>query len=286
MIDVDDCLHFMRSLDDQCMDMTFADPPFNVGKRYNTYQDKQTDEAYLEWSKEWITELVRITKDSGAILIHNIPRWLVHYTGILNPIATFQHWIAWDSMGQPLGKTLIHAHSGILYYTKSSNFKFYEIRYPHSRCRECSALVKDYGGKKKQLHSFGPLLSDMWTDIHRIRHASQRSDHPCQLPVEILERLILMVTDKDDTVFDPFMGTGTTAIAAKRLDRKFVGVDIDAKYVKIANTKLEQTTSTENPSISSTGLDIRTVRHADWQTDTPVADNRQKLLFPPSGDTK
>jgi site-specific DNA-methyltransferase (adenine-specific) len=98
-------------------------------------------------------------------------------------------------------------------------------------------LLKDYGGKKDSLHPFGPLVSDSWVDIHRIKHNKYRDEHPCQLPIHLLERIVLMSTDENDIVFDPFVGTGTSALAAKRLGRRFIGVDIDDKYVNICREK-------------------------------------------------
>ena len=128
-----------------------------------------------------------------------------------------------------------------LFYAKNQQEnKFYEIRYPHRRCRKCGYLLKDYGGKKKILHPFGPLVSDVWSDIHRIRHNKHRDPHPCQLPIHLLERLILMSTDEGDIILDPFMGTGTTAIAAARLGRKVIGIDLDPQYVEITQRKLAQ----------------------------------------------
>ena len=90
-----------------------------------------------------------------------------------------------------MGKSLQPSHYGILYYVKDiKQTKFYELRYPHKRCRKCGYLLKDYGGKKQGLHPFGPLLSDVWTDIHRIKHNKYRDEHPCQLPIHLLERII------------------------------------------------------------------------------------------------
>jgi len=85
----------------------------------------------------------------------------------------------------------------------------------------------------------GTLLSDVWADIHRIRHKNRRDEHPCQLPEPLLERLILMTTDEKDIVLDPFIGAGTTASAAKRLGRNFIGIDIDPKYKLIIENKLK-----------------------------------------------
>jgi len=248
--------------------MTFADPPFNLGKRYNNYHDKKRIDEYLEWCRLWLKEMVRITKPTGSIFVHHIPKWLTYFAGFLNEIAYFRHWIVWDAMSSPLGKTLLPSHYGILWYTKEKRgFKFYDIRSAHPRCRNCGIVLQDYGGKKNKMHPYGPLISDVWKDIHRIKHKKRRDEHPCQLPIPLLERLILMTTDEGDIVLDPFVGTGTTAIAAKRLGRKYIAIDIDSKYVKIAREKLEnvQPTKINNVYVSIYLGKIITIRDKDWE---------------------
>lgn len=261
-----DCLDIMRNIPDNSIDVTFADPPFNLKKKYNSYYDEHEVEEYLSWCKKWLNEMVRITKPTGSIFVHNIPKWLVYFGSYLNEIAIFRHWIAWDAMGSPLGKTLLPNHYGILYYVKSDEFNFYDIRMVHKRCRVCNYVLQDYGGKKNQMHPFGPLVSDVWTNIHRIRHKIRRDEHPCQLPIHLLERLLLMSTEEGDIVLDPFIGTGTTAIAAKKLGRKFIGIDIDPKYAEITNRKLEQVEPTViNRCYVSIFLDnLMTIRDKDW----------------------
>jgi len=240
-----DCLEIMSNIEDNSVDMSFADPPFNLEKKYGSYKDQKPDTEYIDWCKKWLYEMVRITKPTGSIFVHNVPKWLTYYACILNDIAYFRHWIAWDAMSNPLGKTLLPAHYGVLFYTKEpKGYKFYEIRTPHKRCRVCDSYLKDYGGKKDQMHPFGALVSDVWTDIHRIRHSVRRDEHPCQLPIPILERIVLMSTDPGDIVLDPFLGTGTTAVSAKTLGRHFVGIDVDPEYVALANDKLERVEET------------------------------------------
>jgi site-specific DNA-methyltransferase (adenine-specific) len=239
-----DCLEVLREIPDNSVDVTFADPPFNLKKKYNSTKDSLDLQEYLHWCKLWINEMVRITKPTGSIFLHNIPKWLTYYTTILNESAQFKHWISWDAPTSPMGKSLQPSHYGILYYAKDTKQnKFYEIRYPHKRCRKCGYLYKDYGGKKGMLHPFGPLLSDVWTDIHRVKHNKYRDEHPCQLPIHLLERIILMSSDEGDVVLDPFSGTGTTAIAAKRLGRNYIGIELDSEYVRISQNKLRM----ENP---------------------------------------
>lgn len=261
-----DCLEIMSKIEDNSVDMCFADPPFNLEKKYSSYKDQKPVAEYLDWCKKWLSEMVRITKPTGSIFVHNVPKWLTYYACILNDIAYFRHWIAWDAMSNPLGKTLLPAHYGVLFYTKNpKGYKFYEIRTPHKRCRTCGSYIKDYGGKKDQMHAFGALVSDVWADIHRIRHSVRRDEHPCQLPIPLLERIVLMSTDPGDIVFDPFIGTGTTAIAAKTLGRHFVGIDLDQLYVSLANEKLEKAKETiyEGYFVSNFLGKIQSIRNID-----------------------
>ena len=263
-----DCLELFKNIPDNSIDVTFADPPFNLKKNYSSYSDSLKFQEYLDWCEKWILEMVRVTKPTGSIFLHNIPKWLTYYATYLNKCAYFKHWISWDAPTAPMGKSLQPAHYGILFYTKSlKNSKIYELRYPHKRDRKQGFLWKDYGGKKDLLHPFGPLVSDVWSDIHRIKHNTKRDTHPCQLPIHLLDRLLLMTTDENDIVLDPFSGTGTTAISAKRLGRNYIGFELDKTYVEISNEKLRNTKS--NFKIGKSWIsfylkEIVTIRNNDW----------------------
>jgi site-specific DNA-methyltransferase (adenine-specific) len=115
-------------------------------------------------------------------------------------------------------------------------------------------------------------VSDEWTDIHRVKHNKYRDEHPCQLPLHLLERIILMSTDAGDIVLDPFSGTGTTALAAKRLGRNFIGLELDEEYAQISESKLKQ----EKPDsklgevwVSFFLDEIVTIRNLDWDVLAP-----------------
>lgn len=168
-----------------------------------------------------------------------------------------------------MGKTLQPSYYGILFYAKKiKDLKFYEIRSPHKRDRKSNYLLKDYGGKKALLHPFGPLVSDVGTDIHRIKHGKFRDEHPCQLPLPLLERIILMSTDENDIVLDPFCGTGTTVIAAKHLGRNFIGFELDENYVNITKRKLSKikpNSKLGNVWVSFYLNQVITIRHKDWE---------------------
>jgi len=263
-----DCLELFKNIPDNSVDITFADPPFNLKKNYTSYGDSLEFQEYLDWCEKWISEMVRVTKPTGSIFLHNIPKWLTYYATYLNKFAHFKHWISWDAPTAPMGKSLQPSHYGILFYTKEpKGSKIYELRHPHKRDRKQGYLLKDYGGKKDGLHPFGPLISDVWTDIHRIKHNTKRDPHPCQLPIHLMDRIILMATDEGDIVLDPFSGTGTTAISAKRLGRRYIGFELDKKYVEISQKKLERTKPNYKIGESWVSFylnDIVTIRNSDW----------------------
>lgn len=263
-----DCIKLFKKIPDNSVDVTFADPPFNLKKSYSGYKDKLEVEEYLDWCETWIAEMIRVTKPTGSIFLHNIPKWLTYYAAFLNKSAYFKHWISWDAPTAPMGKSLQPANYGILFYAKSAKgTKINELRHPHKRDRKQGFLLKDYGGKKDRLHPFGALVSDVWTDIHRVKHNKNRDPHPCQLPIHLMDRIILLATDENDIVLDPFSGTGTTAISAKRLGRKYIGFEMDPCYVDIAKEKLART----NPDfrigeswVSFYLKGVTTIRHKDW----------------------
>ncbi len=263
-----DCLELLKKIPSNSIDCVFADPPFNLKKKYNSHKDKLLESEYLQWCEKWINECVRVLKNDGFIFLHNIPKWLVYYANFLNDKAMFRHWISWEAMTAPMGKTLQPAHYGILFYSKGEvKSRFKEVRYPHKRDRK-GILVKDYGGKKGILHPFGPLCSDVWTDIHRIRHTKNRDNHPCQLPIHLLERIILMSSEEGDTILDPFLGTGTTAIAAKRLGRNFIGFEKDEQYCEIAQDKIDSEYFVSQIGefyVSFHLNEIVTLRECDWE---------------------
>ena len=281
-----DCLELLKEIPDESVDMTFADPPFNLKKKYTNYNDSLEFKEYLDWCDEWISEMVRVTKPTGSIFVHNIPKWLSYYGKFLNEYANFKHWIAWNAPTAPMGKSLQPAHYGILFYVKDiKQAKIYELRMPHERERKSSYLRKDYGGKKAGIHPYGPLVPDVWTDIHRIKHNKYRDEHPCQLPIHLLERLILMVTDEGDIVLDPFMGTGTTAIAAKKLGRKDIGFDLNEEYKIICENKLKKVDSDSRVGESWVSFylkEVRTIRNKDWDDLSDyfeIPENKKDLDF-------
>ena len=242
-----DCRELLKNLPDESVQMIFADPPFNLDLQYTKYKDKISEKEYFDWTESWISKCKRVLKPDGTIFVYNIPKNLVKTAPILEKYFVFQHWIAWNSSGRPAKLKLYPAHYGILFYTKNNDSKFYSVRYPHETCFKCGGFSRDYGGKQDKRHKFGPVVSDVWNDIHRSRHKEGKiSDHPCQLPPHFVERLILMTTDEHDLVLDLFAGGGSAGIAAKHLGRNYIGAEIDNHYVVQSNRRIEKIGKTKD----------------------------------------
>ncbi|MCS7087821.1 MAG: DNA methyltransferase [Thermoflexales bacterium] len=235
-----DALEVLSKLPDESVDLAFADPPYNLDKAYGTYHDERDDEAYLNWCNAWLDEYVRVLKPNGALFVLNLPRWAMHHAVHLNQRLHFQNWIVWDALSEPRGK-LMPAHYALLFYTKHPrHFKLNLDAVSPIDARDyclrsaCIRRRKSLGDDEKE------PLTDIWWDIHRIKHRRNRDYHPCQLPEALLERIILLTTDPDDVVLDAMAGTGTTAVVASRLGRHFIAIDLDPAYTAIARDKLRQ----------------------------------------------
>ena len=229
-----DCFEFLGSLKSETVQTFFADPPFNLGKDYGARgSDDRSESAYLAWSKKWLSEAARIIVPGGALFVYNLPRWLMPMGCHLNSLGelTFKHWIAIDiPTSLPIPKRLSPSHYGILYYVKGEKPRVFQrdaVRIPVQICRHCGRDVKDYGGHKKHLNPKGLNLSDVWDDVPPVRHSKYKSRTSNELSPVILERVIHLTTEEGDLIVDPFVGGGTTAYVAEKLNRKWMCADIN-----------------------------------------------------------
>lgn len=236
------CIDFLIQLHQKnphgIFDVAFADPPYNLAKNYSTYQDDLEERKYIDWCNEWLFGMYNNLKPGGALFVLNIPKWSVYHFNFLADKMIFQNWIVWDALSTPAGK-LLPAHYSLLYFSKpgaNPKVNLQTIREITSReyClrNSCITKRKKLGDDKKE------LLTDVWRDVHRIKHKKDRDQHPCQLPTKLMERIIKIFSDEGDLIFDPFGGSGTTAIGAKLLNRNYIITELDKKYVDIAEKNL------------------------------------------------
>ena len=224
-----DCLKLLPTLEDETFDCVFADPPFNLNKFYGQgINDNKKEFEYLEWSKEWLTQCVRLLKPGGSLFIYNIPKWNMLFGSFLYDLLDFRHWIAIDfKSSMPISGKLYPAHYGLLYFSKGKPTTFIRPKTPIFKCRKCGVSVKDYGGYKKHIESNGGVnLSDVWTDISPVRHKKYKNRESNELPEKLLERVLKISTLENDLILDPFGGSGTTYVVAERMNRRWLGCEI------------------------------------------------------------
>ena len=250
-VHVGDCVAFLRRVKklypQGVFDLAFADPPYNLEKRYGNWDDALAEQHYLDWCNAWLDGMAETLKPGGSLLVLNLPKWAVHHAAFLNRRLDFRHWIVWDALSDPRGK-LMPAHYALLYYTKPGGEPVCNVAVPGEPARDGFVLSPDAPKYCLRAHCVKArkfagddakvALSDVWFDIHRIKHKRDRDAHPCQLPEKLMERIIRLTTRPGDVVFDPFCGAGTTAIAAVKLGRQFVVADVDAEYARITAEKL------------------------------------------------
>jgi site-specific DNA-methyltransferase (adenine-specific) len=224
-----DCIALMRTMEAGSVDMIFADPPFNIGKDYESGMDDYlSEENYLEWTETWLMECIRILAPGGSLFIYNLPYWQTHIANVLNKYLTFRHWIAIYMRGLiPVSGKLLPSHYGLLYYIKGDKPRvFNKHRIPMATCRHCGGETHDYGGKKKSLSKDGLSIADVWVDIHPVRHTKLKNRESNELPIKMMHRIISFSTNEGDLVFDPFGGSGTTYVVAEHLGRRWIGCEI------------------------------------------------------------
>jgi DNA modification methylase len=246
-----DCLAFLHRVEvlhpDGLFDLAFADPPYNLEKKYGQWDDAMAEQHYLDWCNAWLDGMAATLKPGGSLFVLNLPKWAIQHAAFLSRRLDFRHWIVWEALSDPRGK-LMPAHYALLWYTKPGgkpvcNYAPLSTKLPRGfvappdspqYCLRASCIHQ-----RKALGDDAKVeLSDIWSDIHRIKHKRDRDAHPCQLPDKLMERIIKLATRPGDVVFDPFCGAGTTAIAAMKLGRKFVVTEVDQDYVRITNEKI------------------------------------------------
>ena len=231
-----DCLDILRALKSEVVDCVFADPPFNLGKDYkNGFTDKTNEANYYEWCSKWINECSRVLKPGGAFFVYALPELAVRFANIMNKRLTFRHWIALSMKGTySRGKKLYPAHYALLYYTRGEPKTFNKLRLQIPICRHCGGEIKDYGGHRNKLNPEGLNLTDFWDDTSPNRHKRYKVRPGVnELKFKIPERAVLMSTDEDDLVLDPFGGGGSTFQAAEQHRRHWIGTELyDCAHIK------------------------------------------------------
>ena len=241
-----DSLKILKTIPSKSVDLIFVDPPYNLQLKDTLYRPDQTTveavtqdwdkfntyKEYDNFTEQWLKESKRILKKGGALWVigsyHNILRVGTsiqnHGFWILNDII----WHKTNPMPNFRGTRFTNAHETLLWCTTSREAK-YTFNYQN--------LKELNDGKQMRSDWYIPICSGK----ERLRKNNNQRSHPTQKPEALMYRIILSSTNKGDIILDPFLGSGTTAVVAKKLQRNFIGIEQDKEYISLAKKRLKQT---------------------------------------------
>ena len=240
-----DCLRELKKIPSKTFDLVFADPPYNmqIGKKLTRPDSSKVNGVNDKWDqfnsfkhydafcKNWLAESKRILKDNGSIWVigsyHNIFRLGYHLQNLDYWLLNDVIWRKNNPMPNFRGTRFTNAHETLIWASKNKKSK-YTFNYQSLKC----------------LNDDLQMRSDWTLPICNGKERLKRNGkkiHSTQKPEALLHRIILATTNKGDTVFDPFLGTGTTAVVSKKLGRNYYGVERDKKYFKAALDRISKT---------------------------------------------
>jgi adenine-specific DNA-methyltransferase len=237
-----DCLQILKGIPDGSVDLIFADPPYNIGKRFGKSRDSWPDPAaYQEWCRSWLEACIRKLSASGSLYVMTSTQampfmdiWLRSKLSILSRIVWH-----YDSSGVQAKKHFGSLYEPILHAVKddaSYVFNAGEIAV-EARTGAVRKLI-DYRREKPELYKATKVPGNAWY-IPRVRYRMpEYEEHPTQKPEALLERIIKASSNAGDMVLDPFSGTFTTCAVAQRLGRRSIGIEAEEGYVKIGIRRL------------------------------------------------
>lgn len=241
----EDCLEGMKLLPSGIVNLTITSPPYNIGKEYEKLMDVN---EYIIWCETWIKQIYRLTDSYGTFWL-NLGYFELANKGLAVPIAYllwdktpfyFLQEVVWNySAGVACKKRFSPRNEKLLWFVKDPNvytFNLDDVRDPN---------VKYPNQKKKGKLKCNPLgknPSDVW-QIPKVtsgqnRSSSERTPHPAQFPVALVERVIRASSNIDDLILDPFIGSGSTAECALYNDRYVIGFEVEEKYINYAESRI------------------------------------------------
>jgi site-specific DNA-methyltransferase (adenine-specific) len=266
---IGDCIEELKKLDANSVDLVYLDPPFftqrnhllktrDNSKEYSFEDRWRSLQDYLSLIKKCLIECRRILNSTGSIFLHCDKSAAHHLRILLDEIYgsdNFQSEIIWTYRRWSNSKAgLLDAHQTIYFYSKSNQYKFNTMYGKYSPTTNIDQILqtreRDNNGKTiyKLDENGNPLiekekkgvpLSDVWYIPYLNPKAKERVGYPTQKPVLLLKRIIEIASNENDLILDPFCGSGTSLVAAKLLNRKYIGIDISHEAITLAQKRLE-----------------------------------------------
>ena len=237
----EDALAGMARIPDGSIDLVLTDPPYNLGKDYGNASDQQSVDDYLAWTERWIDIALPKLKPNGSLYIFLTWRFTPEIFVMLKKRMTMMNEIIWDRRVPSMGGSVrsyssVHDTIGFFVKRKDYYFDLDAVRIPYDAATKKARSRSIFVGAKWLEVGYNP--KDLWSVSRLHREHAERVDHPTQKPLEIIERMLKASCPPGGVVLDPFMGSGTTALAARRLGRHFVGFELNQAYCEVVQARL------------------------------------------------
>jgi site-specific DNA-methyltransferase (adenine-specific) len=241
-----DFFNHANHVPDASIDLILADPPYGLGKDYGNDSDMREGDAFLAWTRSWLELAIPKLKPNGSLYIFCTWQYAPEIFSFLKTRLTMVNEIIWDRRVPSMGGTTrrftsVHDNIGLFAVSKSYYFDLDPVRIPYDPVTKKARSRKLFEGSKWLELGYNP--KDVWSVSRLHRQHAERVDHPTQKPLEIVERMVLASCPPGGRVLDPFMGSGTTAVACARHGRAFTGYEINPAYCDIAHARLAALTS-------------------------------------------
>ncbi len=241
-----DCIEGMALLPDESIDLIFADPPYNIAKDYGNNQMRLSEQEYRVWSERWIREAVRLLKPEGSIYVCSDWRYSGMTQSLLDSYLIVKNRITWRrEKGRGSRRNWKNNMEDVWFAVKSENYIFNveevkvkkQVIAPYRENGEPKDWVEENGERYRYTHP-----ANIWIDtVVPFWSMPENTPHSTQKPEMVVERAMKASSNPGDVVLDPFVGSGTSAVVAVRLGRRFIGFEINEEYVRLAAKRLDQT---------------------------------------------
>jgi site-specific DNA-methyltransferase (adenine-specific) len=244
----EDALVGLARIPDGSIDLIVTDPPYGLGKDYGNDSDKLDAAAYLQWMERWIDIALPKLMPTGCLYICLTWRYSPEVFVMLKQRMLMLNEIIWDRRVPSMGgsvRSFTSVHDTIGFFAKQKGYYFDldAVRIPYDAETKKARSRSIFIGAKWLEVGYNP--KDLWSVSRLHREHPEREDHPTQKPLEIIERMIKASCPPGGIVLDPFMGSGTTAVAAKRCGRHFTGFELNPDYCAMIEQRLAATDAVE-----------------------------------------
>lgn len=241
-----DCIELMKEIDEDSIDCIWTDPPYNINYSYENYKDDLESQEYKKLLSQLMENASIILKPGGVLFIKQFWRNMPLMFDIFKD-TKFKFWnlVIWENSNPHQPKDNFKpAYEVIFMFVLGDKIRYWDEKF------EVRTTLMPWDKSRKE--NYYGKISNLWKDIPyvyagsikhpeaQLKEGTKQKQHPAQHPMQLVKRCIGFATKENDLILDPFMGSGTSALACKQMKRNFIGIEIDEEYCKLANKRLSQ----------------------------------------------